>query len=94
MKSSEVVELIWKRLGPLGISEETCSEVLEILEEAGLQPKKYVNPKAIEEFGDVIKEKGEHWGYIHYIDKYPEHYFVRGRPYEYYLEGWEPEDEA
>ena len=33
-------------------------------------------------------------GYIHYIDKYPEHYFLKGRPYEYYLEGWEPEESA
>lgn len=38
MKKSSVVDLIWRRLGPLGISEETCIEVLDIIEEAGMLP--------------------------------------------------------
>ena len=38
MKRSEAVNLIWKRLGPLGICEDTCKEVLDILEEAGMYP--------------------------------------------------------
>jgi hypothetical protein len=38
MKRSEAVGLIWKRLGPLGICEDTCKEVLDILEEAGMYP--------------------------------------------------------
>lgn len=38
MKRSEMVEIIWKRLGLIGISEETCSEVLALLEEAGMLP--------------------------------------------------------
>ena len=38
VKKSEVVELIWKRLGPLGVSEETCADVLSIVEQAGMLP--------------------------------------------------------
>lgn len=38
MKKSKAVELIAKRLGPIGISEPTCEEVLEILLKAGIQP--------------------------------------------------------
>jgi hypothetical protein len=45
MKKSEVVELIWKRLGPLGISEETCAEVLNIIEKAGMLPPRAQLPK-------------------------------------------------
>lgn len=32
MKKSEVVELIFKRLGPVGISEPTCEEIVDLLE--------------------------------------------------------------
>lgn len=45
MKKSEVVELIWKRLGPLGISEETCAEILNIIEKAGMLPPRAHLPK-------------------------------------------------
>lgn len=38
MKRSEMVELVAKRLGPIGICDETCSEVLKIMEEAGMLP--------------------------------------------------------
>jgi hypothetical protein len=38
MKRSEVVDLIWKRLAPLGIGSETCEEVLSIVENAGMLP--------------------------------------------------------
>jgi len=59
-----------------------------------MSPKRYISPKAMEEFGSIIKERGEHWGYINYIDKYPEYHFPKGRPYDFYLNGWEPEDET
>lgn len=45
VKKSEVVELIWKRLGPLGIGEETCAEVLNIIEKAGMLPPRAHLPK-------------------------------------------------
>lgn len=38
MKRSEMIEAIAKRLGPIGISYETCEEVLTILEEEGMMP--------------------------------------------------------
>jgi hypothetical protein len=38
MKRSEMIQIISKRLGPLGISEPTCEEVLTLLEEAGMKP--------------------------------------------------------
>lgn len=93
MKRSDSVEIILKYLEYEwdGTNEDLAIHILNHLEASGLQPKKYINPLAFEEFGDIIKEKGEHWGYVHYIDKYPEHYFLKGRPYEYYLEGWEEE---
>lgn len=33
-----MVGLIWDRLSPLGIGEETCSDVLAIVEKAGMLP--------------------------------------------------------
>jgi hypothetical protein len=96
MKRSEMLEEIRKILAMNGKDDgmgELEEALLHSMEVLGMIPKKYVNSKAVKEFGDIIKEKGEHWGYIHYIDKYPEHHFRRGRPYEYYIEGWEPEDE-
>lgn len=38
MKRSDMVDLIWRRLAPLGIGSETCEEVLAIVEEAGMLP--------------------------------------------------------
>jgi hypothetical protein len=38
MKRSEAVDLIFKRLGHLGISEMACDDVLDILEKAGMVP--------------------------------------------------------
>lgn len=62
--------------------------ILKQLEDAGMTPKPYIHPRAIAEGLDDPK-----WGYIQYIDKYPEHHFTykNPRPYEYYVEGWEPE---
>jgi hypothetical protein len=95
MKRSEIIEVIRKVIYEEDGSYTNChpDEVLKAIEDAGMLPKKYIHPIAREEFGDIIKQKGEHWGYIHFIDKYPEHHFRRGRPYEYYLSGWEPENE-
>jgi hypothetical protein len=45
MKRSEMVQIIWKRLEPLGVSEETCSEVIGILEKAGMIPPRCELPK-------------------------------------------------
>lgn len=45
MKRSEMVEIIWKRLGPLGVGEEACSEVLELIEKAGMLPPRCELPK-------------------------------------------------
>ncbi len=38
MKRSEMINLIWDRLSPLGIGEETCAEILTIVEKAGMLP--------------------------------------------------------
>ena len=38
MKRSKMVNLIWDRLSPLGIGEETCADILTIVEEAGMLP--------------------------------------------------------
>lgn len=38
MKRSKMIEIIFKRLGPVGICEETCDEVLALIEEAGMLP--------------------------------------------------------
>ncbi len=40
-----MVQIIWKRLEPLGVSEETCSEVIGILEKAGMIPPRCELPK-------------------------------------------------
>jgi hypothetical protein len=40
-----MVEIIWKRLGPLGVGEEACSEVLELIEKAGMLPPRCELPK-------------------------------------------------
>lgn len=38
MKRSEAVELIAKRLNPIGIADPTCEEILTLLEDAGMLP--------------------------------------------------------
>lgn len=45
MKRSEIVDLIWDRLSPLGIGEETCRDVLDIIEKAGMLPPRTDLPK-------------------------------------------------
>ena len=45
MKRSKIVNLIWDRLSPLGIGEETCSDVLDIIEKAGMLPPRTDLPK-------------------------------------------------
>lgn len=98
MKRSEAVRIMVDKINEdqyvdYGVYDYQVSDALSVLEnKIGLKIK-YINPEALIEFGDIIEEKGEIRGYIHYIDKYPEHHFLKGRPYEFYLEGWEPEDE-
>ena len=71
--------------------DEFCEELLGMLEELGMKPKGYINPIAI---NDPEIDTDSKWGYVNYIDKYPEHRMYNGiRPYEYRLEGWEPEEE-
>lgn len=38
MKRSEMIELIAKRLNPIGVATDTCEEVLKIIEDAGMLP--------------------------------------------------------
>jgi hypothetical protein len=38
MKRSQMVEIIWDRLSPLGIGKETCADILTLVEEAGMLP--------------------------------------------------------
>lgn len=45
MKRSEMVSLIWDRLYPLGIGEETCADILTIVEQAGMLPPRCQLPK-------------------------------------------------
>lgn len=97
MKRSEALDLISRLLEGNNLVTFGCSsilnenqvveDILAALEEAGMQPKQHVHPRAIEEGLDDPK-----WGYIKFVDKYPEHHFVKGRPYEYYVQGWEEEE--
>lgn len=91
MKRSEAIDIIANRIYHLNVDSDEASEIaeelLEELEEAGFKPEPYINPKAVAEGLDDPK-----WGYVQYLDKYPEHYFKLGRPYEYYVEGYEPEN--
>lgn len=56
--------------------------------ESKMVPKQYVHPKAIEEYGDLVFNKGVTWAYLKYIDDYGRAY---EKPYEFYVEGWEDE---
>ena len=47
MKRSEMVDLIWKRLAPVGVGSETCEEILFIVEEAGMLPPEATVEKII-----------------------------------------------
>lgn len=38
MKRSEMIEVIAKRLNPIGVSTPTCEEILDLVEEAGMLP--------------------------------------------------------
>ena len=89
MKRSEAIRIISNYIYKLNVEPEECEEeankLLLQLEKAGMKPSKYVNPVAIENGLD-----GK-CGYINYIDMYPSHHFPDGRPFEYYLDGWEEE---
>jgi hypothetical protein len=91
MKRSEVLEMLTDVYVDKGGYDEDrggeyAEELLNKLEKI-MRPKSYINPKAIEDGLDDPK-----WGYVNYIDMYPEHHFKFGiRPYEYYLDGWEDE---
>ena len=96
MKRSDAVKLIWDYVQSVEkdydiyLEEENCDVLLSKLEEAGIGPQNYVNPRAVQDGFEVSTWRG----YCQFLDKYPEHYFTykNPRPYEYYLEGWEPED--
>ena len=56
MKRNKAIETIFKRLGPLGISEPTCEDVLRELEKLGMLPPqtvKHVQYK--DKFGDWVR---------------------------------------
>lgn len=92
MKRSEALEIIYKELRvPSYFSDKIKAKlILSNLEKIGMVPSGYVNPKAIEDGFEISTWRG----YLQYLDKYPEHNFTykNPRPYEYYVEGWEPED--
>jgi hypothetical protein len=45
MKRSQMVEIIWDRLYPLGIGEDTCADVLTLIEQAGMLPPRIELPQ-------------------------------------------------
>lgn len=55
MKREEAIELISKRLGPIGVSEPTCEEVLSILENAGMLPPMTKKKRSREINGTLIE---------------------------------------
>jgi len=61
MKRSDAVELIAKRLNPVGISTPTCEEVLEILEEAGMlpPPRTFWDKNVHENYNPVTRNEWE-----------------------------------
>lgn len=70
MKRSQAIELIAKRLNPIGICDETCEEVLIILEKAGMLPPEAVfevMPEQYDEYGgenlglDYVKISANKW---------------------------------
>ena len=44
MKRSEMIEILSKRLNPMGLSDELCNEILDILEEKGMLPPQITVP--------------------------------------------------
>lgn len=97
MKRSEVINIIGNFIYERGVDHEECAEEAEKLLkqlEVHMEPKKYINPKAYKDEG-IISPKGEVWSHLAHIDKYPDHHYTHKnkKPYEFYLEGWEPEDE-
>jgi hypothetical protein len=67
------------------------SAVLEGLTKAGMRPPSYVNPKAKKEYAELIEKEGITWAHLKYIDDYMRAW---EKPYEFYLQGWEAEDET
>ena len=53
------------------------------IEDLGMLPLTYINPKAIQDGFD---------SYLQYIDEYPVDQFRNGSPYSFYLEGYEDEE--
>lgn len=90
MKRSDALNIIMYNLQRCVRHDQLADDILNELEQAGMLPPQYINPKAIKDGLDNPKT-----GYIEYLDRYPEHHFTykNPKPYEYYLEGWEPEDD-
>jgi hypothetical protein len=66
-----------------------ADRILTRLENIGMLPSKYVNPKAKKEYAELIEKKGITWAYIKYIDDYGRAW---EKPYDFYLSGWEDEE--
>ncbi len=95
MKKSEVIEKLKELIEhnvegyDFGLSDLSTEFILDrLIEYLHFEPK-YINPK----FKDV-SGKGDSWDYIHFCGNYPEHHFTHKNPRpEFYINGWEPEDE-
>lgn len=103
MKRSDMVNQIVSVLESLGLSwtvygvehspdEDAANAILNMIE-THMEPKQYINPKAHED--DIIDPSGEFWSHLRHIDKYPDHHYTHKnkKPYEFYLNGWEEENE-
>lgn len=70
-------------------AESAAERVLEEILKTGIMNPQYVNPKFKGATG-----KGDFWDYLKYLDDHPEHYYThKNKRPEYYIEGWEPENE-
>jgi hypothetical protein len=87
MKRSEAIKLINNVI--IGGYDYPAETILQKLEDVGMFNLKYINPKF-----KGVSGKGDSWDYLHFCSDYPEHYFTHKNPRpEFYINGWEPEDE-
>ena len=70
-------------------SEELADEILKKLEACSNIEITHINPKF-----KGVSGKGDSWDYIYYCDNHPEHHYGYKNPRpEFYIDGWEPEDD-